>query len=261
MNIIACVKQVPDTEARIRIAADNVSIDEAEVSMALNPFDEYAVEEALRLKEKFGGDVTVISVGEDKAVTALRNCLAMGADKAVLLKDGAFSGSDSLAVARILAAAIQPRDYDLLLFGKQAVGEDHCQVGPLVAEILNLPYVTSITRLEIHEKAAVAHREIEGATEVFECPLAAVFTAQKGLNEPRYASLKGIMMAKKKPIETLSLADIGLSASDVGAEGALTKIKTLSPPPVRSEGKVIEGEPAEVARELAKFLSDDAKII
>jgi electron transfer flavoprotein beta subunit len=261
MNIIVCVKQVPDTETRIKIAADNVSIDEADISLVMNPFDEFAVEEALQLKEKFGGEVTVLSAGEEKVVPALRNGLAMGADKAVLVKDEKLTGSDPLGIARVLAAAVGKMSYDLLLFGKQGVGEDHCQVPCLVAEMLGLPQITTIVKLEIDGQTAVAHREIEGATEVIECGLPAVLTAQKGLNEPRYASLKGIMMAKKKPIQTLGLADLELSADDLGPDAAAIRVDSISPPPARGEGKTVEGEPEETAKALADFLRREANII
>ena len=210
MNIIVFIKQVPDTATRIKIAPDGKNIDEADITWIISPYDEYALEEALKIKESKGaGKVTVIRLGPERAATSLRNALAMGADDAVHLVDPAFDGSDAFCTAKILAAAVQKRPHEVLFFGKMGVGMDQSQVPAMVAELLNLPLVSQIAKLEIGDGNAIAHREIEGATEKVECSLPAVFAAEKGLNEPRYPSLKGIMAAKKKPLEVMNAATLG----------------------------------------------------
>jgi electron transfer flavoprotein beta subunit len=262
MNIIVFIKQVPDTATRIKIASDGKGIDEGEVTWIISPYDEYALEEALRIKESKGaGKVTAVSAGPERAATSLRNALAMGADDAIHLLDPAFDGGDAFATARILAAAIKNRPYDLLFFGKTGVGMDQSQVPAMVAEILGLPLVTQITKLEIGDSKLTAHREIEGATELVECSIPAVLAAEKGLNEPRYPSLKGIMAAKKKPLETVNAAAIGINASEAGAQGSRSVIESLSVPPPREGGKILQGEPAAVVQELVHLLHDEAKVI
>jgi len=262
MRIAVCIKQVPDTEAKIKIGADGRSIDEAGVNLVVSPYDEYAVEEALRLKEKHGGEVVAYAVGDDRAATALRTILAMGVDRAVHLKDAAFAGSDGLGISRILAAAMRPEAFELILFGKQAVGTDRGQVGPRVAELLNLPHVSVVVALLVEASTLRAEREIEGATEVVESPLPAVITAQKGLNEPRYASLKGILAARKKEIRVMGAADIGVDPATVGAAGAGEVWEKLELPPGRSEGKILkEMDAASAAKELARLLREEAKVI
>ncbi|HXN06345.1 MAG TPA: electron transfer flavoprotein subunit beta/FixA family protein, partial [Nitrospiria bacterium] len=186
MKIIVCTKQVPASESRIKVAASGKEADSAELTYVVNPYDEFGVEEAIRIRERLGaGEVTVISVGTSKAAEALRTSLAMGADKAILLSDPVFIGSDSLGIARILAAQIKTMEYDLIFFGKQAIDDDMGAVGIMVAELLALPHVGMINKLEIStdKKSAVAQRQIEGAHEIMEVPLPAVFTCQKGLNE------------------------------------------------------------------------------
>lgn len=262
MNSIVCLKQVPDTEARIKIAPDNVGIDESDVQLAVNPFDEYAIEAALQLREQAGqGTVTLVSQGGDSVGTVLRTGLAMGADNAILLKDPAFDGSDSLGVARILAAAISTLEYDVILLGKFGVGGDNNQVGPMLAQLLDLPHVGVAVSLEVGDGKAVVHRSVEGAVEVVETSLPAVITAEKGLNEPRYASLKGIMMAKRKPIDERDAAALGIDLSTVGAAGANLVQTKLELPPVRPEGRIIEGDPAEASKELVRLLHEEAKVI
>jgi electron transfer flavoprotein beta subunit len=264
MNIVVLVKQVPDTEAKIEIKPGTADIVTETITYVVNPYDEYAVEEALRIKEKRGeGEVTVVGIGPDKATEALRTCLAMGADKAVHLKDDAFDGADSYATALVLSKALEGLSYDLVLCGKQAVDDDNAAVGIELAVLLGLPHVAVVTKVEISDDKtkAVCHREVEGASEVVETPLPAVITAQKGLNEPRYASLKGIMTAKRKPIDTKDAAGLGLSPEQVGRQGSKLKVVTLSPPPARAEGKIVPGEPADAAREVAKLLREEAKVI
>ncbi len=258
MNILVCVKHVPDTETRIRIGDDGKSIREEGVKFVLNPNDEFAVEEALQLREKAGqGEVTVLSLGSDKVVETLRKCLAMGADKAVHLKDDAFEGSDSLGIARALSAAVKTFSYDLIFTGHQGIGADNSQIGVLMAEMLDIPHVSVVTALEINGSEVKATREIEGGREVVTTSLPAVITTQKGLNNPRYPALKGIMMAKKKEIALLSASDLSLDSSMVGESGALVKIVKLELPPEKAAGKILDGEPEDAARELVKILHDE----
>jgi electron transfer flavoprotein beta subunit len=258
MKIVVCVKQVPDTEARIRISPDGKGIAEGELSWIVSPFDEFAIEEALRIKEKKGGEVILVSLGPDRAQAALRSGLAMGADSALHLKDPLFEGLDPLGTAWALAAAIRPLSPDLVLTGQQGVGGDNSQVPGLLAEILDLPQVTMAVKMDIGEAKATIEREIEGAHEVWETTLPAVVSAQKGLNEPRYASLKGIMAAKKKPIETRDAAALGLKAEDVRPK---TKVVALELPAVRPGVKMIQGDAEAQVKELLRLLHEEAKVL
>lgn len=264
MNIAVCIKQVPATESKIKPSADGKEIDRTGLSYVVNPYDEFGVEEGLKIKERLkAGQVTVITIGPDKAAEALRTCLAVGADQAVHIKDPALEGGDAYSNAVVLAAALKKQPYDVIFFGKQAIDDDNGAVGIEVAELMGLPHVAAVNKLEIDPgaKRAVAHRQIEGAIEVVETPLPAIFTCQKGLNEPRYASLPGIMKAKQKPLAVLSLSELGLTADQVGARGAKLRIDKLELPPVRSAGKIIEGDPATAVAELVRLLREEAKIL
>lgn len=264
MNIVVCIKQVPATEAKIRVAPNGNDIDRTNLSYVVNPYCEFGVEEALRIKEKLGtGEVTVMSLGPPKVVEALRTCLAMGADKAVHLRDDSFEGGDSLTTALVLATALKMLTFDLLFFGKQAVDDDDGAVGIQVAELLGLPHVAVVNKLEMDavRKTAVAHRQIEGGIEIVETPLPAVITCQKGLNEPRYASLPGIMKAKQKPLQELDLKALGLESNRVGAAGAKLKLVKLTPPPTRTGGKVLDGSPSQAVKDLVRLLQEEAKIL
>jgi len=259
-----CMKQVPDTEAQIRVKPDGSGIVDGDIKFVMNPYDEYGVEEALLLKEKFGGTVTIVCLGPERAVEAIRTGLAMGADKAVHLDDPAFEGGDAFSTAKALAAAIKGMECDLIFCGKQAIDDDLAQVGSALAEMLGIPQVVVVTKVEVSEdtKKANVNRQIIGGEEIIEVPLPAVLTAQKGLNEPRYASLPGIMKAKKKEVKSVKVADLGLDSSAVGAAGAKTKIIKMYSPPQREAGKIIEGETAEeTAPKLAKLLREEAKAI
>jgi electron transfer flavoprotein beta subunit len=258
MKIVVAIKQVPDTEARIRIAPDGKGVAEGELSWIVSPYDEFAIEEALRIKEKKGGEVVLVSLGPDRAQTALRSGLAMGADSALHLKDPAFEGLDPLGTAWALAAAIRPLSADLVLTGQQGVGGDNSQVPGLLAEILDLPQVTMAVKIEIGDAKATVEREIEGAHEVWETSLPAVVSAQKGLNEPRYASLKGIMAAKKKPIETKDAAALGLKPEDVRPK---TKVTALELPAARPGVKMISGDADAQVKELLRLLHEEAKVL
>jgi electron transfer flavoprotein beta subunit len=263
VNVIVCMKQVPDTETLIKIKADASGIVTEEIKYVMNPYCEFAVEEALRIKEKFGGQAVLVTMGPARAVEALRTGLAMGADRSIHLNDPAFEGADGLATAKALAEVIKKETYDLILCGKQAVDDDMAQVGQSLAEFLNLPHVTLVTKLEISgdQKKAKVEREVDGGKEVIEVNLPAVFTCQKGLNEPRYASLPGIMKAKKKEVKPVNLAALGLPADQVGAAGSKVKILKYSAPPSRPPGKIISGEVMEAAQRLAKLLREEAKVI
>jgi len=260
MNILVFVKRVPDTESRIRIQHETRTIVEDGLNFVVSPYDEYAVEEALRLRESKGGTVRVVSVGRDEALAVLRKALAMGADEAFLVKDDAPESYDGLRTARIIARAVERRfgGADLLLFGKQSVGADNSQVPAMVAELLGLPQATVVTKLEIGDGTATAWREIEGGTEKVALALPAVVTAQKGLNEPRYETLKGIMAAKKKDIPVVTLEELGLGPDDLAGRVTVTGLEV---PAARQAGKVLQGEPAETARELVRLLRNEAKVI
>ena len=247
---IVCIKQVADTETRVKVGPDGRTLDPSGVSWILNPYDEFALEEALRIREKQGaGEVVIVSLGGAGVQTALRGALALGADRAIHLRaDGA--APDPLSVARALAAEIRPAGADLGWFGRQAVDDDQAQVGPMVAELLGLPCATVVAKLELDGTRATVEREIEGGREVMELTLPAVLTADKGLNEPRYASLKGIMAAKKKPIEEKP-AQLGEPRLELVA---------LELPPARKAGRVV-GQGVAAVPELVRLLREEAKAL
>jgi len=264
VNIIVCLRQVPDTEAQIKVAPDAKSIVTDDIKWVMNPYDEYGVEEALKLKEKFGGEVTVVGAGPKRVTESIRTALAMGADKGILISDDALEGSDSLATAKALAAAIKDLEYDLIFTGQRGVDDDMGVVGAALAEFLGIPQISLAVKVEVAEdgKSIKVNRPVEGQVLVIEASLPALITAQKGLNEPRYASLPGIMKAKKKPLDEKTLADLGLDASEFGEAGSKVKILEMTPPPAREAGKIVEGEtPQEKAAELARLLHEEAKII
>jgi len=254
VNLIACVKQVPDTEAQIKVKADGSGIEEAGIKWVMNPYDEFGVEEALRLKEKAGGTVTVVSVGPARAMETIRTALAMGAEKGVHITD--LDNADAFATASALAAAIKEIPFDLVFCGQRAIDDDSAQVGSILAELLGVPQVTIVTKLEVADNKIKAVKPIEGAQLLIEASMPCVVTAQKGLNEPRYASLPGIMKAKKKPVDVKKAADYGISA-DFKAN-----VAKMMPPPSRPPGKIIQGDdPAVKAAELVKLLREEAKVI
>lgn len=259
MKIVVCVKQVPDTETRIKIAPSGDRIGEGDVNWIVSPYDEYALEEALRLREAKGGEVVLVTVGPDRAASALRSGLAMGADSAVHVKDPSLDDADPAATATALAGAIKTlAPVDLVLTGQQGVGADNSQVPGILAERLDLPQVTMAVKIVVGDAGAVVEREIEGGREVWETSLPAVISAQKGLNEPRYASLKGIMAAKKKTIQTLDAAALGLDAAALAPK---TKVVAMELPPGRPAVRLIEGDPASQAAELIRLLHEEAKVI
>lgn len=247
MKILVALKQVPDTETKVKVASDGRSLDPADVKWITSPYDEYALEEAIRLKEAKAAEVTVVSLGGDSVKDVLRNALALGADQAVMIKSDA---ADPLAIARVLAAYATDKGFDLILAGNKGMGGDNASVGPMLAELLGWAQANVVVKLEIGDGTFRAEREIEGGTEVVEGALPAVVTAQKGLNEPRYASLKGIMGAKKKTIEEVE------GSAQIGA----TAISLLTLPPTRPEGRKLEGELGAQVTNLLGLLKDEAKV-
>lgn len=260
MNIVVCLKQTFDTEAKIVLNADG-KVDSSGVNYIINPYDEFAIEEGIRLKEKFGGEVTVVSLGGEKVQEALRTALAMGADKAVAVQDPLFEGSDEYVAAKVLARAVKDLASDVILTGRIAIDDGASQVAVRLAEELGIPSVTSVLELKVEGHQASVTRDIDGGAEVIEVTLPAVLTAQKGLNEPRYPSVAGIMKAKKKEMKVLSCADLGFRAEEVGYRGALMKIDHIGLPTARQAGRRIEGEPAQAAVELVRVLMQEAKVI
>jgi electron transfer flavoprotein beta subunit len=249
VKIVVCIKRVPDTEARIRIAPGGKGIDPAGVKFVISPYDEFALETALRLKESQGaGEVIVVSVGESTSGEQLRSALAMGADSAILLKGQ--PSIDGLATAHALAAEIREHNPDLVLLGMKAVDGDQQQVGPMLAELLDRPCVTVASSIELDGTSIVCHREIEGGIEVVEAPLPAVITITKGDFEPRYPSLKGIMAAKKKP---LAEKDAQLGQSRI-------ELRAMTPPADRPAGRIV-GEGADAVTELVRLLREEAKVL
>jgi electron transfer flavoprotein beta subunit len=260
MKIIVCVKQVPDTETRVKLAASGNAISEADVAnWIVSPYDEFAIEEAIRIKEAKGGEVVLVSAGPDRAQAALRTGLAMGADSALHVKDAALDAGDTLATARALAAAIRTvAPFDLVLCGQQGVGGDNSQVPGMLAELLDLPQVTVAVKIEVQDASALVEREVDGGRETWQTPLPALVSAQKGLNEPRYASLKGIMAAKKKPIQALDAKALGLDAAALAPK---LRVSAFALPPARPPVKMIEGDPDAQAKELIRLLHEEAKVI
>jgi electron transfer flavoprotein beta subunit len=259
MKILVLVKQVPDTATQIKIGAEPRAIDPTGITWIVSPYDEFAVEEALRIKEKRGqGEVVAVTLGPERAKEALRSCLAMGADRAVHVNDPALASADTLTTVRALAAVVKLEQPGLVLTGRQAIDDDMGAVGAQVAELLGWPCLSWIMAETISDDGATvrAGRQVEGALEVFDVPLPCVLTAQKGMNEPRYPTLKGIMGAKKKEIRDVKAADLGL-----GASAPQLEVVTLEALPPRPPGRILTGDPKDIARELVRALREDVKAI
>jgi electron transfer flavoprotein beta subunit len=260
MKILVTVKQVPDTATQVKIsAADPRAIETTGVTWIVSPYDEFAVEEALRIKEKRGaGEVVAVTLGPDRAKEALRSCLAMGCDRALHLNDPAWSAADTLTTAQALAAAIKRETPDLVLCGRQAIDDDMGAVAAQLAELLGWPCASWIMEeaVDADGKTIRVGRQVEGGLEVFELPLPAVVSAQKGMNEPRYPTLKGIMGAKKKEIKDLKAADLGVEAGTPPL--SLSALEALPP---RPPGRVIQGDVPTAVKELVRALREDAKAI
>ena len=250
MKIAVCVKRVPDMDVRFKVAADGTSVDETGVKFDLNDFDAWAVEAALQLKDKAGqGEVVILSLGPNAVQETIRKALSMGADRGMHLQADRIP-FDSFAIASALAAELKDGGYDLILFGKLAPDSSNGVTGAIVAELLGLPCVTAISRLDIANGRGTAKREIEGAQEIVEFPLPAVLTIDEGLNTARYPSLKGIMAAKKKPLES--------KAAQLGE--TKVKIEKIELPPERAAGRIV-GEGAAAVPELVKLLHTEAKVL
>ena len=263
MNIIVCVKRVPETtEADIVIEKSGRDIDKSGLVFDLTEWDRYAVEEAILLKEKQGGNVTVLTLGEEKSYESLQKCLAMGADDAIRLTDPAFTGSDGYATAKVLAEAIRKMDYDLILTGTQAEDDGYGQVGVVMAELLGIPHAALVNHIEVQDKKVRGHRELEGGLEeVFEILLPAVLTIQTGINEPRYVSLLGIRKAAKKEIKVFGASDLHLKAEEVGLSGSDIRLEKIFLPQVSEGAEVLEGKPEEIALKVFDILKDKGGLV
>ena len=256
MNIYVVMKRTFDTEEKITIKNGKISEDGAE--FIINPYDEYAIEEALTLREEHGGEVTVVTVGDEEAEKELRTALAMGADKAVLINDEEVEEGDEFSSAMILSTYLKDKEVDLILAGNATVDGSSGQVGPRLAEELGISAVTTITKLVIEGNKAIIERDVEGDVETVETQLPLLVTCQQGLNEPRYPSLPGIMKAKKKPLEKLDLDDL-----DIDEDNVVPRTKTIERflPEAKGEGKILEGEIAQQVKELASLLSSEVKVV
>ena len=258
MNIIVCIKRVPETrEADVSIDRSGRDIDKSGLVFDLNEWDRYATEEAILLKEKHGGNVSVVSMGGEESNESLRKSLAMGADDAVRLTDPLFHESDGFTTAKILAEAIRKIPFDLILTGAQSEDDGYGQVGVALAELLGIPHAALVTRIETENRKIRAHRELEGGLEeVFEIDLPALLTIQTGINEPRYVSIMGIRKVAKKEIKTLGASDLNLEAGEVGLPGSDIRLEKLFFPSVGEGAKILEGKPEELALKLFDVLKE-----
>ena len=263
MRIAVCIKQVPDTEARLRVSKDGRWLDEEDLKYVINESDEYALEEGLRVAEKTGGQVVVYSIGPERVKEALRKGLALGAERAVHLQDDAFQGGDALATARALAAAIRRDGADVVFTGSQSDDVGYGSTGSMLAGFLGLPHAWLVMGVEVEEggKSAKVTREMEsGMNEIFRLSLPAVIEVQAGINHPRYASLKGIMAAKKKPIDSPSVAELGLDAAVVGAAGSKVEILSVGFPESSKGAEILGGDAATAAKTLVEKLQKEARV-
>jgi len=264
MKILVVVRQVPDSTTNIKIRPDGQDIERGGIKMVVNPFDEFAIEQGVLLREKRKDveSVTALVVGPAKASEALRTALAVGCDDGIHLQDDAFAQLDELQLAAVIAAVARDGGYSLIITGKQEIDLDSGQLGPALAEALDLPHVGATVELELSADGGslAAHRRIEGADEVVEVPLPALLTCDKGLCEMRYPSLPNLMKAKKKPVKVLSAADVPGLAEITASVGG-TALHTFQPPPERPPGKLVDGEPQEAAKELVRLLREEAKVI
>jgi electron transfer flavoprotein beta subunit len=257
MNIFVLMKRTFDTEEKIAIQNGQINEDGAE--FIINPYDEYAIEEAITVRDQHGGEVTVVSVGNEEGEKQLRTALAMGADKAVLINtEDDVENGDQFTTAKIVSEYLKGQEVDLVIAGNVAIDGGSGQVGPRVADQLDIPFITTITKLDIDGDKVTVVRDVEGDSEVIETSLPLLVTAQQGLNEPRYPSLPGIMKAKKKPLEELEIDDLDLDEDDVEAK---TKTIEIYLPPKKEAGKVLEGELTDQVSELVQLLRNEAKVV
>ncbi|WP_124726997.1 electron transfer flavoprotein subunit beta/FixA family protein [Staphylospora marina] len=259
MNILVCLKQTFDTEEKITL--ENGRISEDGVEFVINPYDEYAVEEAIRLKEKHGGEVTVITVGPERAEQALRTAMAMGADKGIIVDlEDVEEELDEHSIAKILATTIKEEcdEFDIILCGYMAVDDGSAQVGPRLAELLDIPHISTIVKLDIDGDKVTVEKDVEGDVETIESKLPILVTAQQGLNEPRYPSLPGIMKAKKKPLSRIEPDDLDLDEEEISAR---TETLEVFLPPKKQAGKILQGDIKDQVRDLVHLLHTEAKVI
>ncbi len=256
MDIIVCVKHVPETaEADMKIDSTGKAIEKSGLVFDINEWDDYALEEAVRLKEKFGGTVTAITVGSEDSDATLRKCLARGADNAIRLTDSKFEGSDGYVVAKILSSVIKDLPFNLILTGALAGDDGYGVVGPILAELLGIPHATMVKKIELNGEVAKVNRELEGGLEeIVEVKAPAVFAVQTGINEPRYVSIMGTRKAMQKEIKVLGLAEVGLSENEVGEAGSWITLKKMYVPPVEKQAEFLEGSPEEIAGKIAEIL-------
>lgn len=266
MKVLVLVKNTPDSTATIKVKDDGSGIETKGVKFVMDAFCEFAVEAALQFKEKkpsADAEITALTLGAAEDVSVLRMAYAMGVDKATHLCDDLFKDLDELTTARVIAAAIKDAGFDLVLAGKVAIDYDSGQLGPALAECLDWPHVGAVTAIDwgADFKSATVRRRIEGAEEVVEIQLPCLLTIEKGLCEPRYPSLPGLMKAKKKPVDVKDAAAIGFSAGDLSREAAGTYMSEFAPPPPRPPGRKLDGEPEETVKELVRILKDEEKVI
>ncbi len=256
MDVVVCVKHVPETaEAELKIDSSGKNVEKTGLVYDINEWDDYALEEAVRIKEKQGGTVTAVTIGGDDSDSTLRKCLARGADKAIRLTDPKFEGSDGFAVAKILHSVLKTLHYDLVLVGMQAGDDGNAAVGPILAQMLGVPHATMVKKLELGAGSAKVNRELEGGLEEqLEVKLPALFSIQTGINEPRYVSIMGIRKAMQKEIKVMTLADTGLAEADVGVAGSWLTVDRLYVPPVEKQAEFLKGTPDEMAVRVAEIL-------
>jgi electron transfer flavoprotein beta subunit len=262
MKIIVPVKQVPEV-AEVKVNEETGTLIRDGVPSILNPFDEYAIEEAVKIKEAHGGEVTVITMGPPQAKSALSKALAMGADKAIHMTDRIFAGADTWTTAYTLAEQIKKMEFDLVICGKQAIDGDTAQVGPEIAELLSIPQICYVRHLEIAEggKHVIAHRETDEGYDVIKARMPVLLTATKGLNEPRLANVMAIMKAKQKPMEIVDAATLGAPEDDLGLKGSPTQVRKVFPPVKKAGGIKLEDVDAKTAaKQLVEFLAKKGAI-
>jgi electron transfer flavoprotein beta subunit len=255
MEIVVCVKQVPAT-AEVDLVVDDsgTGVRSEGLVQEMNEWDEYAIEEALLIKERLGGSVTAITVGPEGADAVLRRCLAKGADHAIWLKDEAFEGGDAYATAKVLHAAIKGLEYDLVFTGAQAGDDGYSAVGGILSELLGVAHAQMVKQVEVGEGYLLVNRELEGGLEeALELPTPALLSIQTGINEPRYVSIMGIRKARKKEITVMGLDDLGLSGDDVGEAGSWMRIQRVYAPPMEKEPEILSGSPEEIAGRLVEI--------